>query len=175
MAISEEEKEKLRQRLEIARASKIAKKVKINQAITEVDDEPSKVEPSKTKPGEVLPESNKIDDKAKAVDVSKKEVQEPLKAVIPSKPINIPTLESTKKTGGPKNDKNRFAKIVFYKDPSEATLKKMNNLFANDVEDTSSKKVEEPIVSAPINTIPKIDPRIARQKQISDMAKAFFS
>lgn len=169
MAISEEEKEKLRQRLEIARASKIAKKVKINQAIAEVD------EPSKTKPGEVLPESNKIDDKAKAVDVSKKEVQEPLKAVIPSKPINIPTLESTKKTKEPKVDKNRFAKIVFYKDPSEATLKKMNNLFANDVEDTSSKKVEEPIVSAPINTIPKIDPRIARQKQISDMAKAFFS
>jgi len=173
MAISEEEKEKLRQRLEIARASKVAKKVKINQAIAEVD------EPSKTKPGEVLPESNKIDDKAKAVDVSKKEVQEPLKAVIASKPINIPlSVEPSqvipKKTKEPKVDKNRFAKIVFYKDPSEATLKKMNNLFANEQEEQPTK-VEAVKMQEPINVVPKIDPRVARQKQISDLAHAFFN
>ena len=167
MAISEEEKEKLRQRLEIARASKVAKKVKINQAIAEVD------EPSKTKSGEVLPESNKIDDKAKAVDVSKKEVQDPLKAVIPSKPI-IPLPVEPKKTKEPKVDKNRFAKIVFYKDPSEATLKKMNNLFANEQEEQPTK-VEAVKMQEPINVVPKIDPRVARQKQISDLAHAFFN
>lgn len=81
----------------------------------------------------------------------------PFEEPLPSKPINIPkpgflSHEAPRKLGdAPKKskDKDRFLKIVYYKEPSKAALKKLQKIQESSSDDESSD--EEPANNQNVN------------------------
>jgi hypothetical protein len=91
-----------------------------------------------------------------------------------------PLVELPKKKAK-EDKKDRYAKLVFYKDPSQKTIKKMTSILASSDDDeppaekAPAKQVN--IVAPPTPQIkpqPQADPRLLRQQQISNLSKRFF-
>jgi len=162
MPIDDAQKEVLRKRLELARASKVAKKQKINDVVqapkAEVDEEaPHKVP---------LAEPKQVQEEKEPV----------ITKVIEKAPQ--PLVELPKKKAK-EDKKDRYAKLVFYKDPSQKTIKKMTSILASSDDDeppaekAPAKQVN--IVAPPTPQVkPQPDPRLLRQQQISNLSKRFF-
>jgi len=158
MPIDDAQKEVLRKRLELARASKVAKKQKINDVVqapkAEVD-EPKQVQEEKEEVVSVAP-------------------------TIPMAKEPLVELPKKAKSEGRKDDKkDRYAKLVFYKDPSQKTIKKMTSILASSDDDEPAEKAPTKQVNiAPptpqIKPQPQIDPKLLRQQQISNLSKRFF-
>jgi hypothetical protein len=169
MAIDEQQKEILRKRLELARASKVAKKQKIAdvvQAPSKHVEDNQEVEEAKEEPPKPIKEE------------PPKPIKEELKTV--SKVQEKPKEKSSKNDG-----KEKYAKLVFYKEPSGRSLNKLSRLINNESSDDEKATALAPAPKAPVLApqpapalvqpqAPKIDPRILRQQQISNMAKRFF-
>ena len=160
MPIDDAQKEVLRKRLELARASKVAKKQKINDVVqapkAEVD------EPKQVQEEEVV-------SVAPAKETTVPMAKEPL--------VELP--KKAKSEGRQENKKDRYAKLVFYKDPSQKTIKKMTSILASSDDDepekAPTKQVNIAVPTAPqIKPQPQIDPRLLRQQQISNLSKRFF-
>jgi hypothetical protein len=160
MPIDDAQKEVLRKRLELARASKVAKKQKIDnvQAVSTEQVVEKSIEPLEPVPPKI-----------------EEPKEEPL--------ITKKTSALTKKDSpqAKKNDKkDRYAKLVFYKDPSNKTIKKMTSILASSDEDEPAKaptkhvQIKETTVPLAPVIKPQIDPRILRQQQISNLSKRFF-
>jgi len=177
MAIDEQQKEILRKRLELARANKVAKKQKIADVVQapskhiedkqEVEDTPKpiKEEPMQDKP---------LQDKPLQEKPTKPLKEEPLQ----DKPPKPKDKEKQSKNDG------KYAKLVFYKEPSSKSLNKLSRLINNESSD-DEKAPPQQAPKAPVLApqqapalaqpqAPKIDPRILRQQQKSNMAKWFF-
>ena len=103
MPIDDAQKEVLRKRLELARASKVAKKQKINDVVQAPKAEVVDAEP---------PVITKVIEKAPQ-----------------------PLVELPKKVKAKEDKKDRYAKLVFYKDPSQKTIKKMTSILASSDDD----------------------------------------
>ena len=157
MPIDDAQKEVLRKRLELARASKVAKKQKINDVVqapkAEVEEEPKQVQ--EEAPPVVIKETKVIE-----------KAPQPL--------VELPKKKAKE------DKKDRYAKLVFYKDPSQKTIKKMTSILASSDDD------EPPAEKAPVKQVniapptpqikpqPQADPRLLRQQQISNLSKRFF-
>lgn len=158
MPIDDAQKEVLRKRLELARASKVAKKQKINDV----------VQAPKAEVVEEEPEPKQVQEEKESV----------ITKVIEKAPQ--PLVELPKKKAK-EDKKDRYAKLVFYKDPSQKTIKKMTSILASSDDDeppaekAPAKQVN--IVAPPTPQIkpqPQADPRLLRQQQISNLSKRFF-
>ena len=169
MPIDDAQKEVLRKRLELARASKVAKKQKINDVVqapkAEVDTEPKQVQEEKEEVVSV----------AHAKETTMPMAKEPL-VELPKKAKSEGRQEDTK---GAFSKKDRYAKLVFYKDPSQKTIKKMTSILASSDDDEPAKApVNKQVNVAPptpqIKPQPQIDPKLLRQQQMSNLSKRFF-
>jgi len=163
MPIDDAQKEVLRKRLELARASKVAKKQKINDVV----------------------QAPKAEVDAESTTKQVQEEKEEVVSVAPTMPMaKEPLVELPKKakSEGRKDDKkDRYAKLVFYKDPSQKTIKKMTSILASSDDDEPAEKaqlVNKQVNIAPptpqIKPQPQIDPKLLRQQQISNLSKRFF-
>lgn len=172
MAIDEQQKDILRKRLELARASKVAKKQKIADIVQapKIEDQPKveEVEPIKK------PQEPKI-----VNDISLAKVKEiPFEEPLPSKPL----YEKSPKAKPKKETKEKYAKLVFYKEPSGKTASRLSRIMNDEDSDheqqpSQAKPPQTPRIAPqqpPMLSIPKPDPRLVRQQQISNMAKRFF-
>jgi hypothetical protein len=164
MPIDDAQKEVLRKRLELARASKVAKKQKINDVVqapkAEVDE-----------PKQVQEEKEEVVSVAPAKETTMPMAKEPL--------VELPKKAKAKETEGAFSKKDRYAKLVFYKDPSQKTIKKMTSILASSDDDEPAEKAPTKQVNiAPptpqIKPQPQIDPKLLRQQQISNLSKRFF-
>ena len=160
MPIDDAQKEVLRKRLELARASKVAKKQKIDnvQAVSTEQVVEKSIEPLEPVPPKI---------------------EEPKEEPLITKKTNALTKKDSPQAK--KNDKkDRYAKLVFYKDPSNKTIKKMTSILASSDEDEPAKaptkhvQIKETTVPLAPVIKPQIDPRILRQQQISNLSKRFF-
>jgi len=166
MPIDDAQKEVLRKRLELARASKVAKKQKINDVVqapkAEIDAESTT---KQVQEEEVL---------APAKETTMPMAKEPL-VELPKKAKSEGRHEDTK---GAFSKKDRYAKLVFYKDPSQKTIKKMTSILASSDDDEPAKAQPKQVNIAPptpqIKPQPQIDPKLLRQQQISNLSKRFF-
>ncbi len=169
MPIDDAQKEVLRKRLELARASKVAKKQKINDAVQAPKAEVVVAE---------APEPKQVQEEAPPV-ITKviEKAPQPL--------VELPKKKAKEDTEGALRKKDRYAKLVFYKDPSQKTIKKMTSILASSDDDeppsekapakgtSGAKQVN--IVAPPTPQVkPQPDPRLLRQQQISNLSKRFF-
>jgi hypothetical protein len=165
MPIDDAQKEVLRKRLELARASKVAKKQKINDVVQAPKAEVVVDEPKQVQEEEVV-----------SVATTVPMAKEPL-VELPKKAKSEGRNEDTK---GAFSKKDRYAKLVFYKDPSQKTIKKMTSILASSDDDEPPKAqlVNKQVNIAPptpqIKPQPQIDPKLLRQQQISNLSKRFF-
>jgi hypothetical protein len=159
MPIDDAQKEVLRKRLELARASKVAKKQKIDnvQAVSVEQVVEKSIEPLEPVP----------------------KIEEPKEEPLITKKTSALTKKDSPQAK--KNDKkDRYAKLVFYKDPSKKTIKKMTSMLASSDEEEEpvkpTKHVQIKETTVPLAPVikPQIDPRILRQQQISNLSKRFF-
>lgn len=166
MPIDDAQKEVLRKRLELARASKVAKKQKINDVVQAPKVEVVAEEPE---PKQVQEEAPPV--LTKAIE----KAPQPL--------VELPKKKAKEETEGKKKD--RYAKLVFYKDPSQKTIKKMTSILASSDDDEPPPAEKAPAkgtsgakqvnVAPPTPQIkPQTDPRLLRQQQISNLSKRFF-
>ena len=158
MPIDDAQKEVLRKRLELARASKVAKKQKINDVVQ-------------------APKAEVVDAEAPEPKQVQEEKEPVITKVIEKAP---PPLVELPKKKAKEDKKDRYAKLVFYKDPSQKTIKKMTSILASSDDD------EPPAEKAPVKQVniapptpqikpqPQADPRLLRQQQISNLSKRFF-
>ena len=158
MPIDDAQKEVLRKRLELARASKVAKKQKINDVVQ-------------------APKAEVVDAEAPEPKQVQEEKEPVITKVIEKAPQ--PLVELPKKVKAKEDKKDRYAKLVFYKDPSQKTIKKMTSILASSDDDeppaekAPAKQVN--IVAPPTPQVkPQPDPRLLRQQQISNLSKRFF-
>ena len=158
MPIDDAQKEVLRKRLELARASKVAKKQKINDVVQ-------------------APKAEVVDAEAPEPKQVQEEAPPVITKVIEKAPQ--PLVELPKKKAK-EDKKDRYAKLVFYKDPSQKTIKKMTSILASsdDDEPPAEKAPAKQVNIAPptpqIKPQPQADPRLLRQQQISNLSKRFF-
>lgn len=160
MPIDDAQKEVLRKRLELARASKVAKKQKINDVVQAPKVEVVAEEPE---PKQVQEEAPPV--LTKAIE----KAPQPL--------VELPKKKAKEETEGKKKD--RYAKLVFYKDPSQKTIKKMTSILASSDDDEPPPAEKAPAkqvnIAPPTPQIkPQTDPRLLRQQQISNLSKRFF-
>jgi hypothetical protein len=168
MPIDDAQKEVLRKRLELARASKVAKKQKINDV----------VQAPKAEVVEEEPEPKQVQEEKESV-ITKviEKAPQPL--------VELPKKVKAKEdTEGAFSKKDRYAKLVFYKDPSQKTIKKMTSILASSDDDeppTGTATYGEKAPAKQVNIAPPTpqvkpqpDPRLLRQQQISNLSKRFF-
>ena len=158
MPIDDAQKEVLRKRLELARASKVAKKQKINDVVQ-------------------APKAEVVDAEAPEPKQVQEEKEPVITKVIEKAPQ--PLVELPKKVKAKEDKKDRYAKLVFYKDPSQKTIKKMTSILASSDDDEPAEKAPTKQVNiAPptpqIKPQPQIDPKLLLQQQISNLSKRFF-
>jgi hypothetical protein len=171
MAIDEQQKDILRKRLELARASKVAKKQKITDVVQAPTSKPIE-EPCESKVEEA-PIKKKEEPKI-VNDISLAKVKEiPLVKEIPSEEP-LPTKRLAKK-----ETKEKYAKLVFYKEPSGKSVSRLSRMINDEDSDDADKAIPQTPKLAPQQQplaplAPKPDPRLIRQQQISNMAKRFF-
>jgi hypothetical protein len=161
MPIDDAQKEVLRKRLELARASKVAKKQKINDV----------VQAPKAEVVEEEPEPKQVQEEKESV-ITKviEKAPQPL--------VELPKKVKAKEdTEGAFSKKDRYAKLVFYKDPSQKTIKKMTSILASSDDDEPAEKApaKQVNIAPPTPQVkPQPDPRLLRQQQISNLSKRFF-
>jgi hypothetical protein len=157
MALDDAQKDILRQRLEKARLAKIEKKNKVPVASQAQSTEvvvPSVIpdKPLEQKPTEV----EKQPDVKKTVISPKREK---------STNINIQNK---------KESKEKYAKLVFYKEPSKKSLEKLTKAMNDDSDDESTVAPKSAPVLAP-KPAPVIDEKQTRMNNLSNMALRFIN
>jgi hypothetical protein len=157
MALDEGQKEILRQRLDKARLAKIEKKTKITN-LTEVVN--------------TLPEKPVIVEK-----IPDKPVEEKITEVSHVKEVKnndkLPSSEKHTKImiENKKESREKYAKLVFYKEPSKKSLEKLTKAM-NDESD--EEVVSTPSVLQQQAKPPQIDERQQRMNALSNMSLKFF-
>lgn len=163
MPLDAEKKAELVERLKLARQKKL--EIKKQKEITEV------IQPLVEKPVEVQEDTLEKVEK----------VEKP--AVEKQNPISQPAVEkqnpTSPKIGKTKNQKDKFMKIVFYKEPKQKTLNKIQSVLDDDSDQEEDEIKLPPKMKKPVKTPrvkeeskpaePKIDERQAYLKQLASM------
>ena len=154
MPLSNEQKEVLRERMKIAREAKLAKK----QAVKEVVEEVKEVE--KPKPVELKP-------------APVKEI--PFEEPLPSARI---VKNKSPKAKADKPAKTKYAKLVFYQEPTAKKMKKLSKVLEDSSSDDEEVKVKTPAptvkLPAAVEAPPPVDYRKQRMENLNKMSKLFF-
>jgi|LauGreDrversion4_2_1035121.scaffolds.fasta_scaffold697852_2 hypothetical protein len=165
--LTEEQKNALIERLKKAREAKLAEEE------NKVAEKKAKIE-KKSKPKEVEEKPVEVAPKVEPTPVHK----EPVVKVAPIEPPvhKTPHKPSPKAT---KPAKEKYAKLVFYKEPSSKKLKKMQSVLgsSSDEDEAEEKVVKSKAAVAQPVLVPKVDPNEQRKLQyqkLSNLAHHFF-
>ena len=156
MALDDAQKDILRQRLEKARLAKIEKKNKVpvaSQAQSTEVVNPTVIadKPLEQKPNEV----EKPPEVKKSVSSPKREK---------STNINIQNK---------KESKEKYAKLVFYKEPSKKSLEKLTRAMNDESDDEPAVAPTKPVIAP--KPAPVIDEKQTRMNNLSNMALRFIN
>jgi hydroxylamine reductase (hybrid-cluster protein) len=156
MALDDAQKDILRQRLEKARLAKIEKKNKVpvaSQAQSTEVANPTVIadKPLEQKPNEV----EKPPEVKKSVSSPKREK---------STNINIQNK---------KESKEKYAKLVFYKEPSKKSLEKLTRAMNDESDDEPAVAPTKPVIAP--KPAPVIDEKQTRMNNLSNMALRFIN
>lgn len=168
--LTEEQKNALIERLKKAREAKLAEEE------TKVAEKKAKAE-KKSKPKEV--EEKPVE---KPVETAPKvPAPKPVPVPVPVEPAPLvekaPPAPKIKPQSEPsKPSKEKYAKLVFYKEPSAKKLKKMQSVLGNssDEDEAEEKVVKSKVAQA---VVPPVDPNEQRKLQyqkLSNLAHHFF-
>lgn len=165
--LTEEQKNALIERLKKAREAKLAEEE------NKVAEKKAKTE-KKSKPKEVEEKSVEVAPKVEATPVHKEPVApiEPPVHKTPHKPSPVPSVAT-------KPAKEKYAKLVFYKEPSSKKLKKMQSVLgsSSDEDEAEEKVVKSKAAVAQPVLVPRVDPNEQRKLQyqkLSNLAHHFF-
>ena len=166
--LTEEQKNALIERLKKAREAKLAEEE------NKVAEKKAKTE-KKSKPKEVEEKSVEVAPKVEATPVHR----EPVVAARVA-PIEPPVHKTPHKPSPvTKPAKEKYAKVVFYKEPSSKKLKKMQSVLgsSSDEDEAEEKVVKSKAAVAQPVVVPKVDPNEQRKLQyqkLSNLAHHFF-
>lgn len=146
MPLSDEQKQVLRERMKLAREAKVAKK----NLVKEIIEEPKPAEAPVPKP-----------------EVVEIPFEEELPKPKASKPIKINNPDKPAKT--------KYAKLVFYQEPTAKKMKKLSKVLENSSSDEDDVVVVKPKVSLPVSKPqPVVDERKAELDKMKRLSAAFF-